>query len=199
MHTWMHRSKVPLVRGRVAIRRSLCPASPTLAGCVFLRAPRTIYLLPHVRTSEARRLLYHELGHVFDLLVLNGRERRRFKRIAGIRRDGWFSGGLPPAEWFADGYATCAARTRVRRHSRATPYGYAPRPRQHARVCRLIRSAAKPRGRKPTPPPAPPPVVEAPPPPPGETSPGQGGSCSLIDELTTGCTATPAPPAPLLP
>lgn len=59
--------------------------------------------LPAAEAARAARLLYHELGHVFDLLVLNGRERRRFKRIAGIRRDDWFHGGLPPAEWFGDG------------------------------------------------------------------------------------------------
>jgi hypothetical protein len=33
--------------------------------------------------------------------VLNGRERRRFKRLARLRRSSWFAGGLPPAEWFA--------------------------------------------------------------------------------------------------
>lgn len=193
MHAWMHQAKVPLVRGRVQISRSLCPGNPTFAACVLFRTPRTIYMLPKLR--EPRRLLYHELGHVFDLRVLNGRERRRFKRIAGIRRDGWFHGGLPPAEWFADGYATCAAHQRVRRGARATPYGYAPRPRQHRRVCRLIRNAAKPRGRPPSPPPSPPPVIEVAPPPPQEPEPGEAPpSCTLIDELLTGCRAEPALP-----
>ena len=113
-----------------------------------------------------RTVLYHELGHTFDLLVLNKRERTKFKRIIGIRRRGWFSGVLPPSEWFADGYKACAIRTRVRRRARATFYGYAPRKRQHARVCGLIRDAAAPKGRRPRRPKNPPKVIEVPPPPP---------------------------------
>jgi hypothetical protein len=194
LHAWMHQAKVPLVRGRIVIRRTLCPAGPGLAGCVFTARPRILYLAP--RLFEPRRLFYHELGHTFDLLVLNQRERRRFKLIVGIRRSGWFRGGLPPAEWFADGYASCALHVRVRRAIRPTPYGYAPSPRRHARVCALIRAAAKPRGRRPQPPGNPPPVIEAEPPPHEQTQPGQGGSCTLFDQLTTGCQPTPTPPAP---
>src|SRR5918992_684392 len=111
VHTWFHQAKVPLFRGRVQIRRRACPGHPRLAGCVFSSRPRTLYLKTRLR--EPRRLLYHELGHVFDLRVLNRRERGAFKRIVGIRRSGWFRGGLPPAEWFADGYAGCALRPRL--------------------------------------------------------------------------------------
>jgi hypothetical protein len=194
LHAWMHQAKVPLVRGRIVIRRALCPSAPALAGCVFPARPRILWLSPSL--FEPRRLLYHELGHVFDLLVLNQRERRRFKRIAGIRRRGWFHGGLPPAEWFADGYASCAVRLRLRRAVRPTPYGYSPSPRRHARVCALIRAAARPRGRRPQPPRNPPPVVEVHPPPPEQTQPGEGGSCTLFDQLTTGCEPAPAPQEP---
>jgi hypothetical protein len=195
IHTWMHQAKVPLVRGRIVVRRVVCPMGPVFAGCVFPARPRVLYLRPWLR--EPRRILYHELGHTFDLLVLNKRERRRFKRIVGIRRPGWFSGGLPPAEWFADGYASCAVRPRLRRAVRPTPYGYAPTRRRHARVCALIRAAAKPRGRPPEPPRNPPPVIEVPPPPPEQTQPGrEPGTCTLFDELTTGCEPTPAPGEP---
>ena len=84
----------------------------------------------------------------------------------GIHREGWFHGGLPPSEWFADGYAACAVRLRVRRRPHRTLYGYAPTRRQHARVCRLIEAAAEPRGRPQQRPQNPPPVVEVAPPPP---------------------------------
>jgi hypothetical protein len=193
-HTWMHRARVPLVRGRIVIRRAPCPLDPSFAGCVFTARPRVIWLTP--RLFEPRRLLYHELGHTFDLLVLNGRERRRFKRIAGIRRQGWFRGGLPPAEWFADAYAACAVRLRLRRAIRPTPYGYRPARRQHARICALIRAAARPRGRRPQPPKNPPPVIEVQAPPPEQTQPGQGGTCTLFDELTTGCKPSGPPQGP---
>ncbi len=191
LHTWMHQAKVPLVRGRVVIKRSYCPTRPSLAGCLLTARPRIIYLSP--RAFEPRLVLYHELGHTFDLLVLNPRERRQFKRIVGIRRHGWFRGALPPSEWFADGYAACAVRPRVRRAPRRTLYGYSPSRGQHARVCALIRSAVKPRGRRPQQPRNPPRVIEVEPPPPQQTQPGQGGACTLFDQLTTGCKPAPAP------
>jgi hypothetical protein len=183
VHRWIHQAKVPLVRGRVQIRRRACPGHPSFAGCVLSARPRTVYLKRDL--DEPRRLLYHELGHVFDLRVLNRRERGVFKRIVGIRRSGWFQGGLPPAEWFADGYAACALHQRLRRRGRPTPYGYGPTPRRHARVCRLIKNAAAPRGRPPQPPQNPPPVIEAEPPP--QNQPGEGGTCNLIDQLLNGC------------
>ena len=197
IHTWLHQAKVPLVPGRIVIRRALCPLDPGFAGCVFTARPRILYLRPIL--FQPRRILYHELAHTFDLLVLNGQERRRFKQIVGIRRHGWFRGGLPPAEWFADGYASCAVRLRLRRGVRPTPYGYSPTRSQHARVCALIRAAASPRGRRPQPPKRPPPVVEVQPPPPEQTQPSQGGGCTLFDQLTTGCEPAPAPPPPPAP
>ncbi len=196
MHAWLHEAKVPLVRGRVQIRREDCPGHPSLVGCVWTLRPRTLYLSRRAR--ELRTVLYHELGHSFDLRVLNRRDRGRFKRIIGIRRHGWFRGALPPSEWFADGYTACAIRTRVRRRAQATFYGYAPTRRQHARVCHLIHDAAAPKGRKPRRPKNPPRVIEVPPPPPEETQPGDGPGCNLVEELLTGC-KPPAPPGPDLP
>jgi hypothetical protein len=185
VHRWMHQAKVPLVGGRVQIRRRSCPGHPSFAGCVFSRRPQTVYLRPGLK--EPRRLLYHELGHVFDLRVLNRRERGIVKRVMGIRRQGWFRGGLPPAEWFAEGYAGCALRRQLRRRAGPTAYGYSPTVSQHARICRLIRNAAAPRGRPPEPPNNPPPVVDSKPPPPEESRPGQGQQCNLADQLLTDC------------
>jgi hypothetical protein len=189
LHTWIRQAKVPLARGRIQIRRMPCPLSAGLAGCVYTARPRIVYLRPNLR--EPRRIVYHELGHVFDLTVLNSRERRRFKRIAGIHRAGWFGGGLPPAEWFADGYALCAVRLHLHGRAHPTPYAYAPGPRAHARVCRLIREAARPHGRRPQRPKKPPRVVEVAPPPSDQTQPG---GCSLVDQLLTGCSPPPPPP-----
>jgi hypothetical protein len=194
VHAWIHQAKVPLVRGRIQIRRRGCPGHPSFAGCVFSERPRVLYLKRGLQ--EPRRLLYHELGHVFDLRVLNQRERGVFKRIVGIRRSGWFRGGLPPAEWFADGYAGCALRRQLNSQGPATPYGYNPTPGQHARVCRLIRNAAAPRGRPPQPPHNPPPVIEVEPPPENEPSQGEG-TCNLVDQLLTDCTPGSSLGAPL--
>ncbi|MEA2406932.1 MAG: hypothetical protein QOE69_1051 [Thermoleophilaceae bacterium] len=190
---WARAAKVPLPGGRVQIRRAPCPSGLPVEGCVYTGRPRMVFLSPGLR--QTRYVLLHELGHVFDLVVLNARERRHFKRILGIRRSGWFRGGLPPAEWFAEGYAACATRLRLQRASKPTVYGYAPTRRQHARVCRLIVAAAKPGGHRPKPPKNPPPVIEVQPPPPQETQPSEG--CTLFDQLLSGCTPPPAPSSPL--
>ena len=197
LHRWMHQANVPLVRGRVQVRRADCPGHPLLVGCVFTARPRTLYLSSRVRAP--RLVLYHELGHVFDIRVLNGRERRAFKRIAGIRARGWYGGALPPAEWFADAYGACAAQRRLWHRSRATSYGYGPTRRQHVRACRLSRRAAAPRGRPPEPAPNPPRVIEVKPPPPEQREPDAGPGCNLVEQLVSGCSPgePPQPPAPL--
>ena len=182
-HRWLHQAKVPLPKGRVQIIRGACPGHPSYDACVITRRPRRIYMA--VRLNQPRRLLYHELGHVFDLRVLNNRERRGFKKIMGIRRKGWFRGALPPAEWFADGYARCAYRTRVRRRQGSSPYGFRPTVRQHRRICLLLARAAAPRGRAPQRPSNPPRVIETPPPPPAQ--PGPAPPCSVVEQLLTGC------------
>src|SRR4051794_27959882 len=192
LQAWAHSAKVPLPSGRIQVRRMVCPGNIALAACVYTARPRIVYMRPGVR--DARRVFYHELGHVFDLTVLNMRDRARFKRIVGIRRSGWFQGALPPAEWFGDGYALCAMRTRLHRTPHATPYGYAPSPRAHARVCRLIRSAAKPHGPRPKRPKNPPPVVEVQPPPPDQT--GSGGGPPPDSPRRGRPPPHPPPPAP---
>jgi hypothetical protein len=178
----------------VRIRRGPCPGHPNHVGCVFSDRPPTPYLGWNAR--DLRTVLYHELGHVFDQLVLNSRERRQFKRIIGIHRAGWARGALPPEEWFADGYARCAFRLHVSHRLGRTAYAYGPTRRQHARVCRLTRLAAHPHGRRPEPPRNPPPVVEVAPPPPEQSQPEPDPeTCTLVDQLLKGCKPPPPPPA----
>src|SRR3954451_20772508 len=90
VHRWLHRARVPLVHGRVQLAFGACPRYPAFSGCVFSSRPRRIYMMR--RLPDSRRVLYHELGHVFDLTVLNRRERRRFKRIMHVSRPAWFGG-----------------------------------------------------------------------------------------------------------
>jgi hypothetical protein len=208
MHAWLHQAKAPLVDGRVHVLIGGCPGAPLFVGCIFTKRPRVIYLSPAARRPRA--VLYHELGHTFDLRVLRPRDRKRFKRLVGIRTRGWFSSSPPAAEWFADAYTLCAERERLRRARPATPYGYRATPRRQRVICSLIRRADNrhKRGgkrRKPRPPGDAPRVAEphAPPPP---RAPGEDGSpsgpyqppldaqpdyvlpgCDLIERLLTGC------------
>ena len=90
---WLRQSKMPLFDGRLKLILRACPARPQFSGCVYTRRPRRLYINPGAKNPRA--VIYHEIGHSFDLLVLRTRHRRAFKRIAGLRRPGWFSGVSP--------------------------------------------------------------------------------------------------------
>lgn len=168
---WLRQSHMPLVGGRIRLVSGSCPGRPRFAGCVFLRHPRTLYLRPGA--LSARGVLYHELGHVFDLTFFRHSDRRALKRILGLGGRGWFAGTGPPAELFAEGYALCS-RFGARRPPASklgftkSIYGYRPTRAQHRAVCTLIRRAGKPRPkhhrRKPQRPADAPPVIELKPP-----------------------------------
>lgn len=184
---WVRQSRMPIVSGRVRIVSASCPGRPRFAGCVFSRRPRTLYLRPGALTPKG--VLYHELGHTFDLTLLRHRDRRAFKRIAGLGGRGWFTGSGPPAELFAEGYALCS-RFGVRRPAAdkldftRSVYGYRPTSRQHRSVCRLILRAGAPKRQKARPKPQrpadTPPVIEQKPPEPpaGEQPSGSPPSSS---------------------
>ncbi|MGH2800636.1 MAG: hypothetical protein ACRDM0_23795, partial [Thermoleophilaceae bacterium] len=99
LDSWLHQAKAPLVRGRLRVLLASCPGAPLFVGCILTQRPRVIYLSPAARRPLA--VLYHELGHSFDLRVLRPRQRKRFKRLMGIRRRGWFSSSPPAAEYSA--------------------------------------------------------------------------------------------------
>jgi hypothetical protein len=168
---WARAALVPTVAGRVTVRRARCPARPSAAGCVYPRRPRTIWVRPGV--DDPRGVLLHELGHVYDLLVLNNRDRGHFRRIMHRPRARWWRGRLPLAEQFAEAYSWCARYTRIVSISKYSSYRYRPSAKQHRRTCRLITRAA--RDGAPPHEPAVLPVVtapHAPPPPPPSSSQG---------------------------
>jgi hypothetical protein len=165
-------SLVPTVPGRVKVLLTGCPAMPRAAGCVYTRRPRVVYLRAGLR--DPRGVLLHELGHLYDLRVLNQRDRRRFRRImhrpAGVR---WWRGSRAPAEHFAEAYSWCARYASIVSIARYSSYGYRPTARQHHAICALIRRAAA--DRAPSVPAVAPPLVTAPhalPPPPPSAEPG---------------------------
>ena len=165
------RALVPTVHGRVRVRVQRCPARPASAGCVYTKRPRTLFVRPALR--DPRGVLLHELGHVFDLTVMNNRDRGAFRRIMGRRAAKWWRGPEPLAEQFAEAYSWCARYARIVSIARYSSYEYRPTARQHKRICKLVRSAAGDR-RAAVKPPATPEVTRpyAPPPPPPSSAPG---------------------------
>jgi hypothetical protein len=137
---WVHASRMPVVDGTVAVHLEACPPRPELDGCVLFGSPRRIYLRPDSRWS--RITLYHELGHMFDLELMDEADRRRFASLLGQPGQGWWDGEEPPAERFAEAYALCSRYRRLRAMPSWTGYGYGLSPRHHRRLCRRIRAAA---------------------------------------------------------
>lgn len=161
---WARNSLVPLVEGKVRIHLDGCPARPRAVACIYTKRRRTVYIDRGRAVLPAT--LYHELGHLFDLRVLNNRERRRFKRIVDRPRRPWYGGSNPTSEQFGEAYAFCARYRRIRSVRKYAVYGYDPTPAEHQAACRLIRRAAAPRGRPPQPAPNTPPATSEPNPPP---------------------------------
>jgi hypothetical protein len=200
---WARSSLMPTVGGRVIVRMTGCPALPRAAGCVYRKRPHTIYL--RRGTHRPRAVLLHELGHLFDLRVMNNRDRGRFRRImrAGHRR--WWAGKIPLAEQFAEAYSFCARYRRIVAIGRFSSYHYRPSRRQHRSACGLIVAAA--RDRLPAaPPPQAPPVTRADPVPPRQPSPGTVPGSKPRPKPKPAPTPTPTagpvptvPPVPTLP
>jgi hypothetical protein len=109
---------MPTLRDRVTVRIARSPARPSAAGCVYTRRPRTIFVRPNLR--DPRGVLLHELGHVFDLKVMNNRDRGRFRRMAGRKHSKWWRGKEPLAEVFGEAYSWCARYARIVSIARAT-------------------------------------------------------------------------------
>lgn len=186
---WANASLVPTVRGRVTLRMTGCPAQPEADGCVYASRPRVVYLRRDVR--DPRAVLLHELGHVYDLTVLNEGDRAAVREVFGAPAGRtWWSGSTPLAEWFAEGYSWCARQSRIISLRGASLYRYDPSPAQHRRLCALIRSAARDRT-PPKPPPTPPAVTDDPAPPPVDVAPP-----SVPEPLIPRSTSATVPPTP---
>lgn len=164
---WADGSFVPTVDGRLVLHLAGCPSAPRLAGCVDSRRLSDLYVNP--RLPRQQSTLLHELGHIFDFTTMRVGDRRAFARASGLRPRSWYAGRNPLFEQFAEGYSFCARfRTIARRVGPFATYSYNVMPRQHERVCAVIRRAAAhgPRSRPDRPPPGviePEPVRPAPP------------------------------------
>jgi hypothetical protein len=196
---WARKALVPTVTGRVRVRVQRCPALPRAAGCVYTRRPRTVFVRPGLR--DPRGVLLHELGHVYDLTVLNNRDRGAFRRIIRRRAAKWWRGAHPLAEQFAEAYSWCARYARIVSIAKYSSYDYRPTSRQHRRICRLVRAAARDRRAARKPPQVP--VVtrpHAPPPPPPSDAPGVVPGDPEKDPGAAKPTPTPTPtPRPVVP
>lgn len=144
---WADRAKVPTVSAAVQFYLRSDPSCPGGRTSCAGNVPLRIFLGDHDRWT-----LYHELGHIFDYVVMGSGAggdpfattswRQRFLAIRGDS-GGWRQGVNPPHEHFAQAYMFCAMDPRKLprgpRKGFIWQYGYAgTTDRQHRRSCRLI-------------------------------------------------------------
>ena len=148
---WADSAKVPTYPGKVRLSTSWrrCRSGPHVWGCALWK-PLTVVL--H-KGGKNRRTLHHELGHIFDFVVMgHGRivrnrlvnprslgrmtaSRRLYARYIG-RRGSWAGGDDPIRERFADSYAACARNpTEI---IGQIPWGYDAGGERHRAICALI-------------------------------------------------------------
>ena len=133
---WVDHARVPTVAGPITLSLTSCPDGELIA-CAPGGGP-TIAVAPEWAT---RHVVFHELGHLFDDAMAPW-ARDAFRAL--LHRAAAWDGPAetnPPDEQFAEAYALCARRARIRRQYFAG-YHYAPTPDLHRRVCALIRAAA---------------------------------------------------------
>jgi hypothetical protein len=151
---WADHAKVPTPRGYVTVYDAPCPDG---WWACYINDGRRIYLDPAVIKTTLnggdatermvmRLAFLHELFHDFDETdELADADRARFERIMGLRGP-WRQADhdTSPNEAFADAGAACAVRPRITVWTTDVVGGnYMPTPRQHRRVCALIRRAAR--------------------------------------------------------
>ncbi len=89
------------------------------------------------KPGAVRQVFDHELGHHFDYDVMEDWARARFEWLVGETRP-WTEDPNAPNEKFAEAWALCAVRARLRHAPLEYGYGYHPSPRLHRKVCHLI-------------------------------------------------------------
>jgi len=131
---WLSSFAVPAPPGYIDFGIGRC-ANPLEVGCMSWLRPIAVVRID--RSDRLDRFTFaHEMGHVFDFYVLDQIGwRPRFAALEG------FSWQTPRSEeYFADSYALCALRRRLKR-TVTTDYGFRVTPSLHQRICALIHSA----------------------------------------------------------
>jgi hypothetical protein len=130
----------------VTVHREACPFYADGGSCA---TPDTGEAW--VEPGAGRFAYWHEVAHVWERRALADEHRAWFADLFGFPAGtAWDQGTGPgtrgPSEVFADAFAACATRARVRGVRRggmvvsawSTAYGYLPTARQHQRVCNAI-------------------------------------------------------------
>jgi hypothetical protein len=134
--------KVPRV-GHVYVTEKFQWPCGHVAGCTW-EGTQLVYINPGNTGYSKRHVFYHEIGHQYDMRVLDETDRLNLRKVMGYPVSwGWWDrlGGGRGAigEQFAEAYAWCAMG-KWPAPEEPTGYGYHPTPEQHAATCAVILS-----------------------------------------------------------
>lgn len=136
--TWADSALVPTPPTEVTVINGVCPNAPAWVAACSIVGAHTIYLGPNGQNPHT---FLHELGHVYDNVSMTDVKRGAFMAIMHLTGP-WILplGSDSPGEKFAEAYSLCARHKTIRTRYFGN-YNYSPGPKQHARVCAVIRSA----------------------------------------------------------
>jgi hypothetical protein len=97
-------TELPTPEALVSVQFAPCPERNKVAAC--LSSGGEIWIDQRYLNSTALpKILFHELGHLFDRRYLSTEDRRRWTKVLGLRSNQSWSGR--PSEWFAELAASC--------------------------------------------------------------------------------------------
>jgi hypothetical protein len=141
---WVERAKVPTPDVTIRLFEEPCPfeLAQEFANACTGKGTYEIWMNPEGGTRER---FYHELGHNFDYYELGRWASRQFRKVIGDTRP-WRTEpgeiGLSPHEIFAEAYAQCALKRRIKRAVIQLP-PIKIGPHRHDQTCELIRESYK--------------------------------------------------------
>jgi hypothetical protein len=101
--------------------------------------PNKVWISSKVNSYSAdvrNRVIYHELGHIFDYQYMTELSRLTFELYVLNDLKLWHGGIDPPSEKFAEAFTACLVGTRKMYYS----YGYNPSQEEYDTACNLIKN-----------------------------------------------------------
>lgn len=148
---WGDKALVPAPDVTVTTSRAWCPSQVGYVACTRVEDDGSILVFMGPIIWRSREAWLHELGHVYDYMVMgrgdltpDGRARsthprRRFLHLSLRGRIAWRTDlGDSPHERFAEAWGICASNSMLKGRKVNGGYGYQVTTERHARICAFL-------------------------------------------------------------
>lgn len=139
---YVNNSLAPTPNVSVDFFLALCPGSDSSAcayNAINNNGKYAIYLNPQL-TADKMWTTLHEVGHIFDYVVMTETSRNLFIKILHETHP-WRSGANSPNEKFAEAYALCSLKKKIKKPV-IEGYDLHLTPKQFTQTCKMIRLRA---------------------------------------------------------